>query len=100
VEKPVQVAEAPVKPADPPAKPAPVVVAEKPKPDPRVLAFIDALRVTGIRAAGADSKVLMNDRVYRINDVVERESGLKLVGVAVGTLSFEDAQGAIYTRNF
>ena len=32
----------------------------------RVLAFIDGLHVTGVRAAGDDSKVLMNDRVYHL----------------------------------
>ena len=98
VEAPAPVAETPVKAVEPVEKPAPVVA--KPKPDPRVLAYIDTLRVTGIRAAGADSKVLMNDRVYRLNDVIEHQFGLKLVGVAVGALSFEDAQGATYTRNF
>ena len=110
-ETPVKTVEIPVKPAEPPARPAeqpvkpaeqpvaPVVVA-KPKPDPHALAYIDGLRVTGIRAAGADSKVLMNDRVYRINDVIERQYGLKLINVTAGTLSFEDQNGATYLRNF
>ena len=70
------------------------------KPDARAQAFVDALRVTGIRASGNDSKVLMNDRVFRLNDIVERTLGLRLTGVAADRLSFTDPNGMVYTRNF
>ena len=43
-----------------------------PKPNEQVQAFVDAVRVTGIRASGEDSRVLMNGRHYRLNEVVER----------------------------
>jgi len=75
--------------------PAPVA-----RPDARAQAFVDALRVTGIRASGSDSKVLMNDRVFRLNDIVERTLGLRLTGVAADRLSFTDPNGLVYTRNF
>lgn len=81
-------------------KAEPVIATSKPRSDPRILAYIDTLRVTGIRAAGSDSKVLMNDRVFRLNDVVDHALGLKLTGVTNHTLTFEDDQGAAYTRNF
>jgi hypothetical protein len=32
--------------------------------------------------------------------MVERELGLKLVGITSGSLTFEDEQGARYTRSF
>jgi len=86
------VASAAVRPAAPPASAA--------RPDPRVQAFVDALRVAGIRASGSDSKVLMNDRVFRVNDIVERTLGLRLTGVAADRLSFTDENGLVYTRNF
>lgn len=78
----------------------PVSPTAKPRSDPRILAYIDTLRVTGIRAAGSDSKVLMNDRVFRLNDVVDHALGLKLTAVTSHSLTFEDEQGFAYTRNF
>ena len=71
-----------------------------PKHDPRAQAFVDALRVAGIRSSGGDSKVLMNDRVFRVNDIVERSLGLRLTGVAADQLTFTDESGVVYTRNF
>ena len=71
-----------------------------PKHDPRAQAFVDALRVAGIRSSGGDSKVLMNDRVFRVNDIVERSLGLRLTGVAADRLTFTDESGVVYTRNF
>lgn len=95
-------------------KPAPVaapvglepvaVVPAKPtapgKLEPRAINFIESLRVAGIRASATDSKVLMNDRVYRIGSVVEAELGLKLTGITSGSLTFEDDNGGSYTRTF
>lgn len=90
---PPAMASAGTRPVTPPAPPVA-------KPDARAQAFIDALRVTGIRASGNDSKVLMNDRVFRLNDIVERTLGLRLTGVAADQLSFTDSNGMVYTRNF
>ena len=42
----------------------------------------------------------MNDRVYRVNDIVERVSGLRLSAVGTNTLTFTDASGAVYVKNF
>ena len=72
------------------------------KPDPRALTAIDGFKVLGVRtgAAAKDNKVLMNDRVYRLGDYVVPELGLKLTGVSPSTLTFEDSNGAIYTKSF
>ena len=70
------------------------------KLEPRAIQFIENIKVAGIRASATDSKVLMNDRVYRIGSVVEAEMGLKLVEIAAGALTFEDERGARYTRTF
>lgn len=90
--------------------PAPVVEPPQPEPakpsapprklEPRAMNFIESIRVAGIRASATDSKVLMNDRVYRVGDMVEHEMGLKLVGITSNSLTFEDEQGGRYTRNF
>lgn len=84
--------------ARPPATETPVAIAAK--PDPRVLTAIDGFKVLGVRATGKDSKVLMNDRVYRIGDYVVPEFGLKLTGVTPSSMTFEDSNGAIYTKSF
>jgi hypothetical protein len=80
---------APAAPAQPPAK-----------MEGKAVAYIENLRIAGIRASTTDAKVLMNDRVYRQGDMVEHELGLKLVGITAGSLTFEDPQGARYTRSF
>ncbi|MBP6507543.1 MAG: hypothetical protein KA257_08250 [Opitutaceae bacterium] len=68
-------------------------------PDERVYVFLDNLHVTGIRTSGDGSKVLMNDRVYRVNDIVDRGLGLRLTQVASDALTFTDERGAVYTKN-
>jgi cytoskeletal protein RodZ len=73
---------------------------ERPKPSARMVSVIEGFKVMGIRAAGTESKVLMNDRVYRLNDVVDHELNIRLTGVAGRTLTFEDDRGAVYSRSF
>lgn len=82
-------------PAPPAARPPPVL----PQPDPRIQNFVDTIRISGVRAAGSESRVLMNDRVFRINDIVDRTLGIKLVKVTSDTLTFADANGFTYTRS-
>jgi hypothetical protein len=71
-----------------------------PKPSKEIQAFVDNVKVMGIRSAGKESKVLMNDRVFRVNDMVDRSLGLKLTEVATDHLVFVDENGFTYTRNF
>ncbi len=70
------------------------------KLDAKAIVFIENLRIAGIRASATESKVLMNDRVYRIGDYVEHTLGLKLTGITADSLTFEDERGGRYTRNF
>ena len=83
-------------PTAPIAEPAPAPAL----PDPRIQTFVDAIRVAGIRSSGAESKVLMNDRVYRVGDTVDLALGIKLEAVAPDSLTFVDAHGASYKKNF
>jgi len=89
---------APIVPAAEPEAPRPA--APTLKLAPKAIAYIEGLRVAGIRVSATDSKVLMNDRVYRVGDTVEHNLGLKLAVIATGALTFEDERGARYTRNF
>lgn len=97
VSVPVATTPPPVPPAASAALPATVAA---PKHDERVNQFIDTIRVAGIRSSGTESRVLMNDRVFRVNEIVERNFGLRLTKVEPNTLTFTDANGAVYVKNF
>ena len=93
-------APAPANPVVAAAAPVAPVVAGPAKNDERVSLFVDAIRVAGIRPSGTESRVLMNDRVFRINEIVERNFGLRLTKVEPNTLTFTDGNGAVYVKNF
>ena len=62
------------------------------------LAYVEALRITAIRAN--DNKVIMNEKVYRVNEIVERNLGVRLVKVANDSLTFADGNGVTYVKYF
>jgi hypothetical protein len=66
----------------------------------RILSFIENAHIAGVRLAGGESKVLMNEHVYRVNSVVSMELGLRLTGVGAETLTFVDENGVVYTKTF
>lgn len=82
-----------------PTAPTPAV-ADRPKPSTRMIGVIERFRVGGIRVAGTESKVLMNDKVYRLNDTIDHELGIRLTGIETKALTFEDSRGAVHTRTF
>ena len=96
---PPQVAEEPAAATAAAATPAPEPMVEGSLAD-RINTYVDKVRVTGIRTSESGSKVLMNDHVYRINDIVDRKLGLRLVKIASDSLTFADASGATYVKNF
>ena len=69
-------------------------------PNSRSSAIVDGLRISGIRASVTDPKVLMNERVYRLNDVIDHSIGLRLKEINANNLVFIDETGATYVRNF
>ncbi|HSY54423.1 MAG TPA: hypothetical protein VK785_08250 [Opitutaceae bacterium] len=85
----------------PPLPPVPslTIGLDPSKPDPKILAYIDALQVAGVRVTGTGSKVLMNDRVYRENEIVDHLLGLRLKKIESDILTFIDERGVIYTKN-
>lgn len=74
--------------------------AANPKGDERVHAFVDTIRVTGIRSSGSDSRVLMNEKVFRVNDLVDRSLNIRLIKVEADNLTFSDANGVTYVKFF
>jgi hypothetical protein len=62
--------------------------------------MVDAFHISGVRTAGAGSKALVDGHVYRLNDVIDKTVGLKLVKVDEDHLTFVDRDGNSYVRNF
>ncbi len=85
----VAAAEAPRTPATPP-----------PSHGDQVQSFVDGLRVTGVRAAGPDSKALVDGHIYRVNDFLDRALGVRLVQVDPDHLTLVDSQGVTYIKSF
>jgi hypothetical protein len=69
-----------------------------PAPDPRVTAFLDTLRVTAILPSPTAPKVIMNGEVYRLNDLVDRATGLRIINITSSILTFKDHTGFEYTH--
>jgi len=63
-----------------------------------VYEFLEKLRVSGVRASPTDPKVIMNDRVYRLNDIVDKATQLRLIRVDNFTLTFSDPSGFEYRK--
>jgi hypothetical protein len=77
--------------------PAPAATSQ---PDVRIQSYIDSLRITGALPRGAESRVLMNDRVFRLNEMVDRALGIRLIKVEPGLLTFSDGSGVLYVKYF
>lgn len=90
----------------PPTPPAPMTTSPaastpaKPVANPKVWEFLETLRISGIRMSPTDPKVIMNDRVYRLNDLVDRTTQLRLLRVEPSLLVFIDGNGFEYLKSF
>jgi hypothetical protein len=42
----------------------------------------------------------MNERVYRVNDIVERTLNVRLINAAADSLTFADERGVTYVKRF
>lgn len=66
----------------------------------RIQGLIDKFKISGIRLADADSKVLLNDHLFRVNDLVEPSLGLRITKIESHVLTFTDADGNSYLKHF
>ena len=100
-----------VPPTTPPITPAPSAAENPvgvPEPEPapaiklgtRIQAFVDRLRVTSIRISDTGNKAILNDRLFRVNDLVEPSLGLRLTEIQPRLLIFTDENGDVYQRHF
>lgn len=88
---------APAAPVVPVATVAPVDAAQQ---EAKIYAFLGALRIGMVRGVDAQARVLMNEKVFRLNDIVEPSLGLRLSGVRPGLLAFTDAAGKRYEKPY
>lgn len=91
---PIAPANTAVTPVTPP-EPAPVI-----RLGTRIQSFVDRLRVTSIRISDTGNKAILNDRLFRVNDLVEPTLGLRLTDIQPNVLTFTDETGATYLRHF
>lgn len=83
--------------------PAPAIRATGPPPDhqDRVNDYLRHLTVSGIRLSGPDSKVVLNNRVYRLTEtVLDTDFYLKIVGIEHTQIHFQDEYGKRHLKRF
>ncbi|WOO42052.1 hypothetical protein [Rubellicoccus peritrichatus] len=102
--KPPQVSQQPVKigkaedeKPEPPPPDEPIPGAE---PDPKVLAFLESSRITGIKVAGKQSRVLMNNQVFKTDSIVQPETKLRITEIQPNEILFVDESGIQYRKQF
>jgi len=86
----------------PAPQPAMTETAEEPVAggDPAVIAFIESLGVTGVRAAGTDSRIVLNGKVYYPNSYVNLDFLLKVHEIYQNEVVFIDRNGIKYRKGF
>lgn len=62
--------------------------------------MIDKFRISGIRLSDTDSKVILNDHLFRVNELVEPSLGLRLVKIESHLLTFTDGDQNVYLKHF
>jgi hypothetical protein len=83
-----------------PAPVVPVAVLSPAEREAKIYAFLTNLRLTGVRGLDRDARVLMNERVWRLNDIVSPDLGLRLSAIRPNLLVFTDAQGKTYEKPY
>ncbi len=92
-------------PPPPPVEQAVVVDDEPPPPPPAsnpaaIRTFLEESRISGIRMAGNDSRVLLNNRVHSIGSTVSAQLGLSIEAIQPNEIIFIDASGTRYRKTF
>jgi hypothetical protein len=86
--------------APPPSNPVTIAVVAAQASTDQIQNLVDNFHISGARAAGDESKALVDGHVYKLNDVVDRSVGLRLVKVEEDRLTFVDRNGTTYVRTF
>jgi hypothetical protein len=87
-----------IAPANPVVAPAPPPAPALPQRNPQVENLIDGLHVTAIKPSATDPRAMWDDRVFKLGDVIDRASGLRLTKISASQLTFTDANGIEYDK--
>ncbi|MDP0498034.1 MAG: hypothetical protein Q7Q73_17670 [Verrucomicrobiota bacterium JB024] len=68
--------------------------------DPAIIAFLEASRIAGVKVAGKQSRVLMNNQVFFIGSVVDPQSRLRIKAITNSEIEFVDESGLEYRKRF
>ncbi|MGE9292824.1 MAG: hypothetical protein ACQKBW_04365 [Puniceicoccales bacterium] len=68
--------------------------------DPAIVAFLNASRISGVKVAGKQSRVLMNNQVFFIGSVVDPQSRLRIKAIKNNEIEFVDESGLEYRKRF
>lgn len=79
---------------------SPSSVQSVPKPDKQVMAYIRMLNVNAVRMAGNDSKVFMNNEIFRLNSTVNSDLKIKILKINPKQIVFIDNAGIKYIKRF
>ena len=65
-----------------------------------IAAYLDSLYVEAVRSAGRNSKVVLNNKVYRPNSMVSSEFNLRVLEIHPQEIIFVDVAGTQYIKYF
>ena len=66
----------------------------------RVQGMVDKFRISGIRLSDTESKVILNEHLFRVGDLIEPSLGLRLTKIELHLLTFTDAENNTYLKRF
>lgn len=73
-------------------------ISAEPEFDFKIQDLIDEMQVLGFRSAGPNSRLLMNGRVFKLEDIIDNERGLRFLGSDGENLVFEAPSGYRYRK--
>ena len=68
--------------------------------DPAIIAFLEGSHIGGVKVAGKQSRVLMNNQVFFIGSVVDPQSRLRIKAITNSEIEFIDESGLEYRKRF
>ena len=82
----------------PVARPQPSAPPAAPAQNPVILEYIEKMVIQGVRFSGTNSKVLMDNKVYRLNSFVNRDLNLRIISINKERIIFADYAGVQYAK--
>ncbi|MBC2594663.1 hypothetical protein H5P28_10365 [Ruficoccus amylovorans] len=68
--------------------------------DPAALAFLKSSHIAGVKIAGKQSRVLMNNQVFFVGSVVDPVTQLRIKAITNSEIEFVDESGLEYRKRF